>query len=59
MEGDEVLAIYFNDIDGLMSRPVKFGICNNGHSVYSLLTWVNGEDAEIKLLKLDINSYSQ
>lgn len=49
-----------NDIDGLMSRPIKFGICNNGHSVYSLLTWVNGEEAEIKLLKLDIKEqYNQ
>ncbi|WP_404303814.1 aminoglycoside phosphotransferase family protein [Paenibacillus sp. DP01] len=30
----------------LMSRPLDFGICNNGQSVYSLFTWVNGEDAE-------------
>ncbi len=30
----------------LMSRPLGFGLCNNGQSVYSLFTWVNGEDAE-------------
>ncbi|MCY9516830.1 aminoglycoside phosphotransferase family protein [Paenibacillus apiarius] len=31
--------------DILMSRPIDFGICNNGQSVYSLFTWVEGEDA--------------
>ncbi|ALP39220.1 aminoglycoside phosphotransferase (plasmid) [Paenibacillus sp. IHB B 3084] len=30
----------------LMSRPLNFGICNNGQSVYSLFTWIKGEDAE-------------
>jgi aminoglycoside phosphotransferase (APT) family kinase protein len=29
-----------------MSQPVDFGICDNGKSVYSLLTWCGGEDAE-------------
>lgn len=29
-----------------MSRPVEFGTCNNGQSVYLLLTWCDGEDAE-------------
>ncbi|HEY2493296.1 MAG TPA: phosphotransferase family protein [Paenibacillus sp.] len=33
-------------IDVLMSRPIGFGICNNGQSVYSLLTWIEGEDAK-------------
>lgn len=33
-------------IDILMSRPIDFGICNNGQSVYSLFTWVEGEDAK-------------
>lgn len=28
-----------------MSIPVKFGTCNNGKNVYSLLTWIDGEDA--------------
>jgi serine/threonine-protein kinase len=32
-----------------MSQPVVFGICDNGKSVYSLLTWCDGEDAEIVL----------
>jgi aminoglycoside phosphotransferase (APT) family kinase protein len=30
-----------------MSLPVAFGVCNNGDSVYSLLTWCDGEDATI------------
>ncbi|MGZ0041123.1 aminoglycoside phosphotransferase family protein [Paenibacillus ottowii] len=30
----------------VMSRPLDFGICNNGQSVYSLFTWVHGDDAE-------------
>ncbi len=29
-----------------MSQPVDFGICDNEKSVYSLLTWCDGEDAE-------------
>jgi aminoglycoside phosphotransferase (APT) family kinase protein len=32
-----------------MSQPVDFGICDNGKSVYSLLTWCDGEDAEAVL----------
>ncbi|AKB25720.1 Aminoglycoside phosphotransferase [Methanosarcina sp. MTP4] len=36
-------------IDILMSRPIDFGICNNGQSVYSLLTWIKGEDARTVL----------
>lgn len=39
-------------IDALMSRPIDFGICNNGKLVYSLLTWINGEDAEVILSQL-------
>lgn len=35
-----------------MSQPVDFGICDNGKSVYSLLTWCDGEDAEIVLPKM-------
>lgn len=35
-----------------MSQPVDFGICDNGKSVYSLLTWCDGEDAEIILPRL-------
>ncbi|UNK17177.1 phosphotransferase family protein [Paenibacillus sp. N3/727] len=32
-------------IDVLMSHPIDFGVCNDGQSVYSLLTWIEGEDA--------------
>lgn len=39
--------------DILMSRPIDFGIYNNGQSVYSLLTWINGEDAEVILPELN------
>jgi serine/threonine-protein kinase len=28
------------------SRPVDFGTCDGGKSVYQLLTWIDGEDAE-------------
>lgn len=39
-------------IDVLISRPIDFGICNNGQSVYSLLTWIKGEDARTVLPEL-------
>ncbi len=29
-----------------MSQPIDFGTCDNGKSVYSLLTWCDGKDAE-------------
>lgn len=29
-----------------MSRPVDFGVCDSGKSVYCLLTWCDGEDVE-------------
>lgn len=35
-----------------MSQPVDFGTCDNGESVYSLLTWCDGEDAEVVLPRL-------
>ncbi len=35
--------------DILMSRPIDFGVCNKGEEVFTLLTWVSGEDAEIVL----------
>ncbi|RGL36705.1 phosphotransferase family protein [Paenibacillus polymyxa] len=44
-EFESVKKLYHID-NILMSRPLDFGICNNGQSVYSLFTWVNGEDAE-------------
>lgn len=33
----------------LMSQPIDFGLCNNNKSVYSLLTWIKGEEAETAL----------
>ena len=41
-------------MDILMSVPVDFGICNDGKSVYLLLTWIDGEDAESILPNLSI-----
>ena len=35
-----------------MSVPVDFGICNNGKNVYQLLSWCDGETADIVLPKL-------
>jgi aminoglycoside phosphotransferase (APT) family kinase protein len=32
-----------------MSHPLEFGICDNGKSVYLLLTWCDGQDAETVL----------
>jgi serine/threonine-protein kinase len=37
----------------LTPRPVDFGLCNNGKSVYSLLGWLDGEDAETAVLNMD------
>ena len=28
------------------SRPVDFGVCNEGKSIYTLTTWIDGDDAE-------------
>lgn len=35
-----------------MSKPIDFGICDNGKSAYSLFTWCDGEDADIVLPKM-------
>ena len=35
-----------------MSRPVDFGVCDGGGSVYQLLSWCDGEDAEIAVPRL-------
>lgn len=37
----------------LMSKPIDFGVCDNGKSVYLLLTWIEGKDAESILPKLN------
>ncbi|MCO5383811.1 MAG: phosphotransferase family protein [Methanosarcina barkeri] len=42
-----------DNLDILISHPVDFGICNNGQSVYSLLTWIAGKDAEYLLPELN------
>jgi len=36
-----------------MSEPLSFGVCNGNQNVYMLLTWVEGEDLELALPKLD------
>lgn len=43
-EYEAILLLEDKEIE--MSRPVQFGICNNGQNVYSLLTWINGRDAQ-------------
>lgn len=45
----------YNEIGINMSKPVAFGVCNNGENVYSLLTWVDGVDLEQVLPKLSMN----
>lgn len=37
-----------------MSMPISFGVCSNNKLVYSLLTWINGNDAELVLPKLSV-----
>ncbi|MDV4151924.1 phosphotransferase [Clostridium sp. AL.422] len=36
-----------------MSKPISFGICNNEKNTYILLSWVEGEDLEVALPKLE------
>ncbi|AIQ36717.1 aminoglycoside phosphotransferase [Paenibacillus sp. FSL R5-0345] len=47
------------DQDILMSRPLQFGVCNGGQSVYSLLTWIDGEDAEKIIPTLSVEEQYQ
>jgi len=35
-----------------MSKPVSFGVCENGKSVYQLLSWCDGEEAKEALYNL-------
>jgi len=35
-----------------MSQPIDFGLCGNGSRVYQLLSWCDGEDAEIAVPRL-------
>lgn len=42
-----------------VSRPVDFGVCDNGKSVYSIFVWCDGEDAEKVLPNLtEVEQYS-
>lgn len=47
------------DQDILMSRPLQFGVCNGGQTVYSLLTWIDGEDAEKIIPTLSVEEQYQ
>lgn len=38
-----------------MSRPVDFGVCNSGRNVYQLLSWCDGETADVVLPNLSEN----
>lgn len=38
-----------NSKDILMSSAIDFGTCNNGKSVYSLFTWIEGQDADLRI----------
>jgi serine/threonine-protein kinase len=41
-----------NNLDIPMPSPVDFGVCNGGKNVYTLLSWVEGEEVEITLSTL-------
>ncbi|MFZ5353518.1 MAG: aminoglycoside phosphotransferase family protein [Bacillota bacterium] len=43
-EGYEALRSLDSDI--MISKPLDFGTCNNERSIYMLLTWLEGADAE-------------
>jgi Predicted aminoglycoside phosphotransferase len=42
-------------MDVLISRPIDFGICNQGKHVYFLLSWLSGEDLKDVLCTLNID----
>ena len=41
-----------SELDVLASRPIDFGVCDDGKSVYQLLTWIDGTDVESVLSAL-------
>ncbi len=47
----EVIGLY-SRLGFPMSKPISFGVCNEGKQVYQLLTWVEGEQLEQALPKL-------
>ncbi len=42
----------YSELGFNMSKPIEFGTCNEGRSVYMLLSWVEGSDLEEALPKL-------
>lgn len=48
-----------DSINIIMSRPIEFGICNNGKNVFMLLTWIKGEDADKKILSYSLEKQYQ
>lgn len=42
----------FSSSDIPMPKPIDFGVCNDNKEVYTLLSWVEGEEAEIIIPKL-------
>ncbi len=37
----------FSSLDIPMPKPIDFGVCNDRKEVYTLLSWIEGEEAEI------------
>ena len=35
----------------IMPKAIDIGVCNNEQSIYSLYTWINGNDAEVEMKK--------
>lgn len=50
LEFDRIKAI--SGLSFEMARPISFGICNGGESVYMLLTWVDGLPLDTQLKKM-------
>ena len=42
----------YAELDIKMSEPIGFGVCNGGRNVYTLLTWIEGQDLEAVLPEL-------
>ena len=43
----------YAELGFIMSQPLSFGVCNHKQNTYMLLTWIEGEDLELALPKLD------
>ena len=55
-ESKKVMYHYMQRVAALgvpMSRPIDFGICDNGKSVFQLLSWCDGDTAEAVLPQLN------